>query len=31
MDDIDNITAEEIQEVANEILAADRLTTLIYE
>ena len=31
MDDIDKITAEEIQEVANEILAADRLTTLIYE
>ena len=31
MDDIDKITAEEIQEVANEILAADRLITLIYE
>lgn len=31
MDDIDKITAEEIQEVAREILAADRLTTLVYE
>ncbi len=31
MDDIDKITAEEIQEVAKEIFAADRLTTLIYE
>ena len=31
MEDIDRITAEEIQQVAQEIFAEDRLTTLIYE
>jgi predicted Zn-dependent peptidase len=29
--DIDRITADELQQVAQEVFAADRLTTLIYE